>query len=72
MILDEAKKNYTTIEKEFEAIVSSLENFKSYPVSSKVIIYIDQSTLQYLLGIKSLRREILVTSHFLKKLLWDT
>ena len=48
-VLNEAQLNYATTEKEFLAIVYSLEKFRSYLVGSKVIIYTDHAAIKYLL-----------------------
>ena len=48
--LDSAQSNYTTMEKEFLAIVFALEKFRSYIVGSPVIIFMDHATLKYLLS----------------------
>ncbi|RDY09669.1 Retrovirus-related Pol polyprotein from transposon 17.6, partial [Mucuna pruriens] len=47
--MDSAQLNYTTTEKELLAIVFSLEKFCSYLLGSKVIIFSDHATLQFLL-----------------------
>ena len=48
--LDSAQSNYTTMEKEFLAIVFSLEKFRSYIVGSPVTIFTDHAALKYLLS----------------------
>ncbi|RDY11592.1 Retrovirus-related Pol polyprotein from transposon 17.6, partial [Mucuna pruriens] len=47
--MDLAQMNYTTKEKEFLAIVFSLDKFISYLLSSKVIVFFDHATLKFLL-----------------------
>ena len=47
--LNEAQRNYTTTEKEFLAVVYALDKFRAYLVGSFIIIFIDHSTLKYLL-----------------------
>ena len=47
--LNEVKRNYTTIEKELLAVVYALDKFRAYLVGSNIIIFIDHSTLKYLL-----------------------
>jgi len=47
-VLNDAQINYATTEKEMLAIV--LENFRSYLVGSKVIIYTDHAAMKYLLN----------------------
>ena len=48
--LDSAQANYTTIEKEFLAVVFALEKFRSYIVGSPVTIFTDHAALKYLLS----------------------
>ena len=48
--LNDAQMNYTTTEKEFLAIVFSLDKFRSYLVGSKVIVHSDHAALRYLLS----------------------
>ena len=48
--LDSAHSNYTTMEKEFLAIVFALEKFRSYIVGSPVTIFTDHAALKYLLS----------------------
>ena len=48
--LDSTQSSYTTMEKEFLAVVFSLENFRSYIVGSLVTIFTDHATLKYLLS----------------------
>ena len=48
--LDSAQANYTTTEKEFLAIVFTLEKFRSYIVGSPVTIFTDHAVLKYLLS----------------------
>ena len=48
-VLNDAQKNYTTIEKELLPVVYAIDKFRSYLVGSKVIIYTDHAALKYLL-----------------------
>ena len=48
--LDSAQANYTTIEKEFLAVVFALEKFRSYIVGSTVTNFTDHAALKYLLS----------------------
>ena len=48
-VLNDAQINYATTEKELLAIVFALENFWSYLVGSKIVIYTDHTTIKYLL-----------------------
>ncbi|RDX71222.1 Retrovirus-related Pol polyprotein from transposon 17.6, partial [Mucuna pruriens] len=47
--MDPAQINYTTTEKELLAIAFALENFRSYLLGSKIIIFYDHATLNFLL-----------------------
>ena len=47
--LNEAQRNYTTIEKELLAVVYALDKFRAYLVGLDIIIFIDHSALKYLL-----------------------
>ncbi|XP_057996495.1 uncharacterized protein LOC131175839 [Hevea brasiliensis] len=44
--LDDAQINYATIEKEFLAVVFAIDKFISYLLGSKVIVYIDHTTIR--------------------------
>ena len=48
--LESAQSNYTTTNKEFLAVVFTLEKFRSYIVGSFVTIFIDRVALKYLLS----------------------
>ncbi|XP_010470900.1 PREDICTED: uncharacterized protein LOC104750751 [Camelina sativa] len=48
-ILDDAQRNYATIEKELLAVVFAFEKFCSYLVGSKVIVHTDHASLKYLM-----------------------
>ncbi|WKA10620.1 hypothetical protein VitviT2T_028185 [Vitis vinifera] len=47
--LNEAQRNYTTIEKELLAIVFALDKFRAYLVRSFIVVFTDHSILKYLL-----------------------
>ncbi|RDX85445.1 Retrovirus-related Pol polyprotein from transposon opus, partial [Mucuna pruriens] len=47
--MDPTQVNYTTTEKEFLAIVFSLNKFRSYLLGSKVIVFFDHAALKFLL-----------------------
>ncbi|RDX82278.1 Retrovirus-related Pol polyprotein from transposon opus, partial [Mucuna pruriens] len=47
--MDPTQQNYTTIEKELLAIIFSLDKFRSYLLSSKIIVFSDHAALRYLL-----------------------
>ena len=48
-ILDEAQRNYTTIEKELLAMVYALDKFRVYLIGFDIIIFTDHSALKYML-----------------------
>ena len=48
--LDSAQSNYTTTEKEFLAVIFSLEKLRSYILGSPVTIFTDHAALKYLLS----------------------
>jgi hypothetical protein len=50
--LNEAQLNYATTEKELLAVVFAFENFRSYIVNSKVIVYTNHAAINYLLAKK--------------------
>ena len=47
--LNKAQRNYTTTEKELLEVVYALDKFCKYLVGSDIIIFIDHSSLKYLL-----------------------
>ena len=47
--LNEAHRNYTTIEKELLAVIYALDKFRAYLVGSDIVIFTDHSALKYLL-----------------------
>jgi len=47
--IDEAQVDYATTEKEFSAVVFTLENFWSYLVNYKVIVFNDHAALKNLM-----------------------
>ena len=51
--LNEAQRNYTSIEKELLVVVYALDKFRAYLVRSNIIIFTDHSTLKYLLTKKN-------------------
>lgn len=46
--------NYTVTEKELLVVVYAFDKFRSYLIGKKVIIYIDHSTIKYLVAKKGL------------------
>nr|GEV11302.1 reverse transcriptase domain-containing protein [Tanacetum cinerariifolium] len=57
--ITEAKSNYTTMEKEMLAVVYAFENFWSYLISNKSIVYTDHSALKYLFAKKHSKARLL-------------
>ncbi|RDX96882.1 Retrovirus-related Pol polyprotein, partial [Mucuna pruriens] len=47
--MDLAQQNYTTTEKELLAIVFALDKFRSYLLSSRIVVFSDHAALRYLL-----------------------
>ena len=56
--LNEAQKNYTTIEKELLTIVFVLDKFKAYLVGAPIVIFTNHSALKYLVNKNSKARLI--------------
>ncbi|XP_078433682.1 uncharacterized protein LOC144704977 [Wolffia australiana] len=57
--LNEAQVNYTTTEKELLAIVFALENFRSYILGSKIVVFSDHSALKFLLNKKETKPRLI-------------
>ena len=57
--LNEAQLNYTTIEKEFLAVVFVLEKFRQYLLGSKTTIFTDHSALIYLMQKKDAKARLI-------------
>ena len=47
--LNEAQRNYTTIEKELLVVVFALDKFRAYLVGSFIVVFTDHLALKYLL-----------------------
>ena len=47
--LNEAQRNYTTIEKELLVVVFALDKFYAYLVGSFIVVFTDHSALKYFL-----------------------
>nr|GEZ34574.1 DNA-directed DNA polymerase [Tanacetum cinerariifolium] len=66
--MNQAEANYITTEKEMLAVVYAFENFRSYIIMNKSIIYTDHSALKYLFAKKDakacLLRWILLLQEF--------
>ena len=48
-MINEAQLNYAMTEKELLAIVFVFDKFRSYVIGNKIIIFIDHSTIKYLM-----------------------
>nr|GFB78514.1 reverse transcriptase domain-containing protein [Tanacetum cinerariifolium] len=57
--MNQAEANYTTTEKEMLAVVYTFENFRSYLIMNKSIVYIDHSALKYLFAKKDAKVRLL-------------
>ncbi|XP_031253479.1 uncharacterized protein LOC116111443 [Pistacia vera] len=66
--LNDAQRNYSTIEKELLAVVFSLEKFRSHLLGTKIIVHSDHAALHYLMTKKEAKprliRWILLLSEF--------
>nr|GEZ98608.1 retrovirus-related Pol polyprotein [Tanacetum cinerariifolium] len=58
-IMNQAEANYTTTEKEMLAVVYAFENFRSYLIMNKSIVYTDHSALMYLFAKKDAKARLL-------------
>nr|GEX77759.1 putative reverse transcriptase domain-containing protein [Tanacetum cinerariifolium] len=57
--MNQAEANYTTTEKEMLAVVYAFENFCSYLIMNKSIVYTDHSALKYLFAKKDAKARLL-------------
>ena len=57
--LNEAQRNYTTIEKELLAVVYALDKFQAYFVGSDIVIFTDHSSMKYLLTKKNAKARLI-------------
>nr|GFB30138.1 reverse transcriptase domain-containing protein [Tanacetum cinerariifolium] len=57
--MNQAKTNYTTIEKEMLAVVYAFEKFRSYLLMNRSIVYTDHSALKYLFTKKDAKARLL-------------
>nr|GFA85368.1 reverse transcriptase domain-containing protein [Tanacetum cinerariifolium] len=57
--MNQAEANYTTTEKEMLAVVYAFENFCSYLIMNKSIVYTDHSALKYLFAKKDAKERLL-------------
>nr|GFB52011.1 reverse transcriptase domain-containing protein [Tanacetum cinerariifolium] len=57
--MNDAKTNYTTIEKKMLAVVYAFEKFRSYLIMNKSIVHTDHSALKYLFAKKDAKARLL-------------
>ncbi|GJU12256.1 reverse transcriptase domain-containing protein [Tanacetum coccineum] len=57
--MNEAKSHYTTMEKEMLAVVYAFEQFRSYLILNKSIVYMDHSALKYIFAKKDSKARLL-------------
>ena len=57
--IDKAQINYAITKKELLEVVHAMENFHSYLVGSKVIVYTDHSVLKYLIAKKDAKPRLI-------------
>nr|GFA36093.1 retrovirus-related Pol polyprotein [Tanacetum cinerariifolium] len=57
--MNQAETNYTTTEKEMLAVVYAFENFRSYLIMNKSIVYTDHYALKYLFAKKDAKARLL-------------
>nr|GFB86546.1 uncharacterized protein [Tanacetum cinerariifolium] len=58
--MNQAETNYTTTEKEMLTVVYAFENFHSYLIMNKSIVYTDHSALKYLFAKKDAKARLLL------------
>nr|GFB99165.1 reverse transcriptase domain-containing protein [Tanacetum cinerariifolium] len=57
--MNQPEANYTTTKKEMLAVVYAFENFRSYLIMNKSIVYTDHSALKYLFAKKDAKARLL-------------
>ena len=57
--LNEAQLNYATTEKELQAIVFSFDKFRPYLIGNKVILFMDHSTIKYIMTKKDTKLRLI-------------
>ena len=58
--LNEAQRNYTTIEKELLTVVYALDKFRAYLVGSDIVIFTDHSALKYLITKQDVKARLII------------
>ena len=59
MTLNDAQLNYSTTKKEMLAVVFALEKFQFYFIGSKITVFIDYATLEYLITKKDAKARLI-------------
>jgi hypothetical protein len=57
--LNDAQLNYSTTEKELLDVIFALDEFRSYLLGSKVLVYLDHAALKYLLSKKDAKSNLI-------------
>ena len=57
--LNDAQLNYATTEKELLAVVFAFDKFRPYLIGNKVIVFIDHSTIKYLMTKKDAKPKLI-------------
>ena len=57
--LNDAQKNYTTIENELLAVVFGLDKFRNYLLGTSIVIFTNHSALKYLLNKKDAKARLI-------------
>ena len=70
--LNEAQRNYTTIEKELLAMVYALDKFRANLVGFDIVIFTDHSALKYLLTKKNAKARLIRWVLMLQEFCWVT
>ena len=65
--LNDAQQNFTTTEKEFLAVVFTLEKFRPYLLGSKTVIFTNHSALKYLMTKKEAKARLIRWILFLQE-----
>ncbi|KAL1545421.1 hypothetical protein AAHA92_22150 [Salvia divinorum] len=68
--LNQAQRNYDTMEKEMLAVVYSFEKFRPYLLGSKVIVYTDHAAIKYLLAKRESKPRLIRWVLLLQELDW--
>ena len=58
-MLADTQLNYTTTKKELLAVILAFENFRPYVLGSNILVYVDHTTLKYLLSKKEAKPRLI-------------